>query len=90
MESIGVRELRQNISKYLHRVEAGESILVTDHGVPIAVMSPPRAELPVRERLRLNGELLPAERRRDVLLEPALESDHEISAALERLREDEK
>lgn len=40
MESIGVRELRQNASKYLDRVKRGESIEVTERGVPIAVLRP--------------------------------------------------
>ena len=40
MESIGVRELRQNASKYLERVKRGESIEVTDRGVPVAVLGP--------------------------------------------------
>lgn len=40
MDSIGVRELRQNASKYLERVKRGESIEVTERGVPIAVLGP--------------------------------------------------
>jgi prevent-host-death family protein len=40
MERIGVRELRQNASKYLRRVQAGETIEVADRGRPIARISP--------------------------------------------------
>ncbi|MCY7411932.1 MAG: type II toxin-antitoxin system prevent-host-death family antitoxin [Salinibacterium sp.] len=40
MDRIGVRELRQNASKYLGRVKQGESIEVTERGVPIAVIGP--------------------------------------------------
>ena len=39
MEQIGVRELRQQASRYLRRVEAGESFLVTDYGRPVAVLA---------------------------------------------------
>lgn len=39
MEQIGVRELRQHASRYLRRVEAGESFLVTDYGKPVAVLA---------------------------------------------------
>lgn len=39
MEQIGVRELRQHASRYLRRVEAGESFLVTDYGRPVAVLA---------------------------------------------------
>ena len=40
MDRIGVRELRQYASKYLDRVKRGESIEVTERGVPIAVIGP--------------------------------------------------
>lgn len=40
MDQIGVRELRQNASKYLDRVKRGESIEVTERGVPVAVIGP--------------------------------------------------
>ena len=42
MERIGVRELRQNASRYLRRVEQGESFEVSDRGRPIAVLRPIR------------------------------------------------
>lgn len=38
MESIGVREIRQNASAYLRRVRAGETFQVTDRGTPVAVL----------------------------------------------------
>ena len=40
MERIGVREVRQNISVYLRRVEQGEAFTVTDHGRAVAVLAP--------------------------------------------------
>ncbi len=49
MDSIGVRELRQNASKYLDRVKRGESIEVTERGVPIAVLGP----IPVVKKTRI-------------------------------------
>lgn len=88
MESIGVRELRQNASVYLRRVAAGESITVTDHGVPVAVLSPPPRDVTLRERLRVNGQLIPADAGRNVLLEPPIESDLDVSAELQAQRED--
>ncbi len=42
MERIGVRELRQNASRYLRRVAEGESIEITDRGRPVAVLVPAR------------------------------------------------
>ena len=36
---VGVRELKQNLSEYLHRAERGEIIRVTDRGVPMAMLT---------------------------------------------------
>jgi prevent-host-death family protein len=33
---VGVRELRQNLSKYLARVKAGEELVVTERGAAVA------------------------------------------------------
>lgn len=37
---VGVRELRQNLSVYLRRVERGERLEVTNHGRLVAVLAP--------------------------------------------------
>jgi prevent-host-death family protein len=37
---IGVRELRQNLTKYLRRVKRGERLEVTERGRPVAVLAP--------------------------------------------------
>lgn len=37
---VGVRELKQNLSAYLERAARGESIRVTDRGVPKAMLGP--------------------------------------------------
>ena len=37
---VGIRELRQEASKILARVEEGEEFMVTDRGVPIARLIP--------------------------------------------------
>lgn len=33
---VGVRELRDHLSRYLERVQAGEEVVVTDHGRAVA------------------------------------------------------
>ena len=38
--SVGVRELRQNLSRYLDRVKAGEALVVTEHGREVARLVP--------------------------------------------------
>jgi prevent-host-death family protein len=37
----GIRDLRDNLSRYLRRIEAGERIAVTAHGRVVAELVPP-------------------------------------------------
>ena len=41
MIAVGVRELKNHLSECLRRVRAGEWIVVTDRGKPVAELSPP-------------------------------------------------
>jgi antitoxin (DNA-binding transcriptional repressor) of toxin-antitoxin stability system len=38
----GIRELKDNLSRYIRRIEAGERIAVTAHGRVVAELVPPR------------------------------------------------
>lgn len=41
MERVGIRELRQNLSVYVRRVkDNAETLEVTEHGRPVAVLAP--------------------------------------------------
>ena len=40
MESVGVRELKAQLSRYLRKVKSGERIIVTDRKEKVAVISP--------------------------------------------------
>ncbi len=60
MRSVGIRELRQQASRYLREVEMGETIEVTDRGRAVAWVVPVPREGAV-ERLRSSGRLRPAE-----------------------------
>lgn len=40
LDDVGVRELRQNLSVYLRRIAQGETLRVTDHGHPVALLTP--------------------------------------------------
>lgn len=89
MESVGIRELRQNLSVYLRRVRAGETLRVTDRGEAVAVLGP----LPERgnpfDRLVAERRLLPPARSpRD--LGPPLDVPvrQPISEALDHERDD--
>jgi prevent-host-death family protein len=41
-KTVGVRELRQNLSKYLTRVKKGETLAVTERGQEVARLIPSR------------------------------------------------
>jgi len=43
MASTGIRELKDNLSRYVRRIEAGERIAVTAHGRVVAELVPPGA-----------------------------------------------
>lgn len=53
--SVGVRELRQNLSVYLDRVKKGEALTVTEHGIAVAVLRPLPAASSVLDRLVAQG-----------------------------------
>ncbi|MBU1182279.1 MAG: type II toxin-antitoxin system prevent-host-death family antitoxin [Pseudomonadota bacterium] len=41
MDSVGAYEAKTHLSKLLDRVIKGEKIMITKHGVPLAVLQPP-------------------------------------------------
>jgi prevent-host-death family protein len=64
---VGVRELRDHLSKYLAEVKEGREIVVTDHGRPIARLVPPEPGRSKLAQLIAEGRAQPpqtTERRR--------------------------
>jgi prevent-host-death family protein len=58
---VGVRELRQNLSVYLRRVKAGETLEVTEHGQPVARLEPSLPEsMSILDRMIAEGRATPA------------------------------
>lgn len=55
--AVGVAELRQNLSRYLRRVEQGERLLVTDRNRPIAELGPPPSTGAALDRLIADGKV---------------------------------
>jgi prevent-host-death family protein len=56
--SVGIRELRDHLSRYLEQVKAGSTVTVTDHGHVIATIVPMRysrhmLELAAQGKVRL-------------------------------------
>jgi len=40
METVGIRELKENLSKYLKSVKSGDKIIVTDRKKKVAIIVP--------------------------------------------------
>lgn len=56
-DTVGVAELRQNLSKYLRRVGKGERLLVTDRNRPVAELGPAPSTGPDLDRLIAEGRV---------------------------------
>ncbi len=91
-ERVGVRELRQNLSQWLRRVERGESFEVTERGTPVALLIPlPPAAGGVIARLLAEGRIARVGRGNLADLgppPPAPPGARPLSEILEELRED--
>ncbi|MEW6273859.1 MAG: type II toxin-antitoxin system prevent-host-death family antitoxin [Bacillota bacterium] len=46
MEEIGVRNIKNFLSKYLSRVKRGETLIITERGTPVAKLVPFQPALP--------------------------------------------
>ncbi len=57
--TVGVAELRQNLSRYLRRVEDGERLLVTDRNRVVAELGPPPSTGAALDRLIADGKVRP-------------------------------
>lgn len=56
-ERVGVRELKDQLSRYLSLVRSGAEVIVTDHGRPIARLIPIGERAGVLEELVARGEV---------------------------------
>ena len=84
--TVGIAELRQNLSLYLRRVENGERLLVTDRNRPVAELGPAPSSRTSIDRLIAEGRVARPARRG---LPPPLQMDgdaHALSRALDEIR----
>lgn len=84
--TVGIAELRQNLSRYLRRVEAGERLLVTDRNRPVAEIGPPPSAGEALDRLIAEGRVTRPTRRG---LPPPLRMEgdpYALSRALDEIR----
>ena len=89
MKSVGVRELRQNLSVYLRAIQRrGEPIQVTDRGVPVAVLAPLDPTEDEYDALEAAGRLRPATEEWATFDVPAGRVTTEGTDALDGLREE--
>jgi prevent-host-death family protein len=84
--SVGVAELRQNLSRYLRRVERGERLLITDRNRPVAELGPPSTSGAALDRLIAEGRVARPSRR-GLPDSVGLEGDpYALSRALDEIR----
>jgi prevent-host-death family protein len=85
-DSVGVAELRRNLSRYLRRVQHGERLIVTDHNRPVAELGPPATSSAALDRLIAEGRVARPPRRG--IPEPLeLDGDpYALSRALDEIR----
>jgi prevent-host-death family protein len=88
--TVGVRELRQNLSVYLRRVKAGERLVVTERNLPVAELVPLDADVDPIERMIAEGRLIaPTRSLRDTPPPVAVPGDpYAGTRALQEMRED--
>ncbi len=84
--TVGVAELRQNLSRYLQRVGNGERLVVTDRNRPVAELGPPPSTGAALDRLIAEGRV--SRPRRRGLPEPLRVGGdpHALSRALDEVR----
>lgn len=91
---MGVREVTRHTSKVIHRAAAGETVLITEHDRPIAMLVPlPKTGDPAVDALIREGKLTPASNPGGLAallaITPAPASDHSDTAeTVSELRED--
>jgi prevent-host-death family protein len=88
---VGVREIRQNLSVYLDRVKAGETLHVTEHGHVVAMLSPLPAERlsPLDRMVREGRAIAPTGSLKDrPAPRPAPPGSPSIQEILDEMRED--
>lgn len=61
--TVGIRELRHDLSRYLRRVKRGERLVVTDRNRPVALLTPLPGDEDPWERLIAEGAVTPSTRR---------------------------
>ena len=87
--TVGVRELRQNLSIYLDRVKKGEALTVTEHGAAVAILRPLAPASNMLARLVAEGRATPPARSMRQLPRPlAVRLEKPLAEILDELRDE--
>ncbi len=78
---VGVRELRLQLSAYLRRVQAGERITITAHGVPIGHIVPAGSSVQDRLQAMIEAGMAQWNGQRFLPQEPTVETQAGTSVA---------
>jgi prevent-host-death family protein len=87
-DRVGIRELRQDLSRYLRRVRAGERLVVTERGQPLAVLAPWADDDDVLGRLIASGQARRGDGRLLEITPVTRPVSHDGSESLAREREE--
>lgn len=68
---VGIRELKAQLSKYLRRVKAGYTVLITDRGKPVGRIIPVEQPLETRLQAMVDAGLLLWSGKRLQVVQPA-------------------
>ena len=94
MITVGVRDLKNQLSQYLQYVKDGEKVVVTEHNKIIAEISVPKKEgelTAVEEklaRLSKEGLIIPAKRRKSCVKPPQIKEKLDWESIYQKIRED--
>jgi prevent-host-death family protein len=86
---VGIRELKENLSKYMAKVKSGQSIVITEHGRPVGRIIPEEKSLEERvDALRQAGVIAWSGKKLKRIKPPAVNrSDKLVSDIVIEMRE---
>jgi len=94
MITVGVRDLKNQLSRYLQYVKDGEKVVVTEHDIIIAQISiPEKEEIPVAIedkllRLSKEGDIITAKRNKSCVKLPKIKERLDWEAVYDESRAD--
>jgi prevent-host-death family protein len=90
-DTVGLRELGQNVSRVMERIKKGESLVVTEHGTPIARLEPYKGRSRLDDMIE-NDDAIPATITLEEFLatHTPIQSDIRGSDIIHQMREDER